>query len=172
MGKTGKTIALMVGVLFVLAITVACATGAKAGDVAKETPKKVQTKCPVMGDPIDKSLFVDKDGKRIYVCCKMCPDKVKKDFDTYATKLEAQGIDLTIPKDAAKAEAKPGTAKSETNAQTAPADGKIVYTCPMHPEVTSDKPGQCPKCGMNLVPKKPAGAEASQKSAAPMSCCQ
>jgi hypothetical protein len=29
-----------------------------------------------------------------------------------------------------------------------------VYTCPMHPEVTSDKPGKCPKCGMNLVPKK------------------
>lgn len=25
------------------------------------------------------------------------------------------------------------------------------YTCPMHPEVVSDKPGQCPKCGMNLV---------------------
>lgn len=29
-----------------------------------------------------------------------------------------------------------------------------IYTCPMHPEVTSDKPGECPKCGMNLVPKK------------------
>jgi hypothetical protein len=28
-----------------------------------------------------------------------------------------------------------------------------VYTCPMHPEVTSDKPGQCPKCGMDLVLK-------------------
>ena len=25
-----------------------------------------------------------------------------------------------------------------------------TYTCPMHPEVTSDKPGKCPKCGMNL----------------------
>lgn len=24
------------------------------------------------------------------------------------------------------------------------------YTCPMHPEVTSDKPGKCPKCGMDL----------------------
>ena len=29
-----------------------------------------------------------------------------------------------------------------------------VYTCPMHPEVTSDKPGTCPKCGMALVKKK------------------
>ena len=25
-----------------------------------------------------------------------------------------------------------------------------LYTCPMHPEVTSDKPGTCPKCKMNL----------------------
>ena len=28
-----------------------------------------------------------------------------------------------------------------------------VYTCLMHPEVVSDKPGKCPKCGMNLVKK-------------------
>ncbi len=26
------------------------------------------------------------------------------------------------------------------------------YTCPMHPDVVSDKAGKCPKCGMNLVP--------------------
>ncbi len=26
------------------------------------------------------------------------------------------------------------------------------YTCPMHPEIVQDKPGNCPKCGMNLVP--------------------
>ncbi|TAK88065.1 MAG: heavy metal translocating P-type ATPase [Betaproteobacteria bacterium] len=31
------------------------------------------------------------------------------------------------------------------------------YTCPMHPEVRSDRPGNCPKCGMALVPM--AGAE-------------
>ena len=33
-----------------------------------------------------------------------------------------------------------------------------VYTCPMHPEVISDKPGNCPKCGMKLVLKRPAAA--------------
>lgn len=30
---------------------------------------------------------------------------------------------------------------------------KQLYTCPMHPEIVSDKPGKCPKCGgMDLVP--------------------
>jgi Heavy metal binding domain len=29
----------------------------------------------------------------------------------------------------------------------------MIYSCPMHPEVTSDKPGKCYKCGMDLVKK-------------------
>jgi hypothetical protein len=33
---------------------------------------------------------------------------------------------------------------------------KVQYTCPMHPEVLSDKPGKCPKCGMTLVKKQPS----------------
>lgn len=33
-------------------------------------------------------------------------------------------------------------------------ENKKIYTCPMHPEVISDKPGSCPKCGMGLVPTK------------------
>jgi hypothetical protein len=29
-----------------------------------------------------------------------------------------------------------------------------TYTCPMHPEIIRDKPGNCPICGMKLVPRK------------------
>ena len=32
---------------------------------------------------------------------------------------------------------------------------KVIYTCPMHTDVVSYKPGKCPKpgCGMTLVKK-------------------
>jgi hypothetical protein len=30
----------------------------------------------------------------------------------------------------------------------------VQYTCPMHPELVKDAPGDCPKCGMKLVQKK------------------
>jgi len=32
---------------------------------------------------------------------------------------------------------------------------KTLYTCPMHPEVVQDHPGDCPKCGMALEPMSP-----------------
>ena len=31
---------------------------------------------------------------------------------------------------------------------------KLMYNCPMHPQIIRDKPGTCPICGMNLVPMK------------------
>jgi hypothetical protein len=44
---------------------------------------------------------------------------------------------------------------------------QAVYTCPMHPEVKSDKSGKCPKCGMALVAKQ-AGGQANAPQSAPM----
>jgi Heavy metal binding domain len=38
--------------------------------------------------------------------------------------------------------------------------GASIYTCPMHPQVRSDKPGDCSICGMELVPKKEGAHEA------------
>lgn len=35
------------------------------------------------------------------------------------------------------------------------AAGNTIYTCPMHPEVRQDHPGNCPKCGMTLEPVIP-----------------
>ncbi len=33
---------------------------------------------------------------------------------------------------------------------------KTLYTCPMHPQIVREAPGQCPICGMDLVPQKSA----------------
>ena len=41
---------------------------------------------------------------------------------------------------------------------------KIVYQCPMHPSYTSDKPGDCPICGMTLEPVTVGGEHAGQGS--------
>jgi len=39
----------------------------------------------------------------------------------------------------------------------------VYYTCTMHPEVRLDKPGKCPKCGMDLV-KKTVTSETGAKN--------
>lgn len=42
---------------------------------------------------------------------------------------------------------------------TAPEPAGTIYTCPMHPEVQQDHPGNCPKCGMTLEPIIPLDEE-------------
>ncbi|MBI5838203.1 MAG: hypothetical protein HZB25_13270 [Candidatus Eisenbacteria bacterium] len=52
-------------------------------------------------------------------------------------------------------------AHSDTNRSRQPrmksGQETFAYGCPMHPEVKSNKPGKCPKCGMFLERAKPAG---------------
>ncbi len=48
--------------------------------------------------------------------------------------------------------ASPVNASLETQSESTSTEGAI-YTCPMHPEVQSKQPGNCPICGMKLVPQ-------------------
>jgi RND family efflux transporter MFP subunit len=42
-----------------------------------------------------------------------------------------------------------------------PQQGTVAYACPMHPQYRSDRPGDCPSCGMRLVPAREGGAGAA-----------
>lgn len=50
-------------------------------------------------------------------------------------------------------------AQKEHSAHSKPA--RFHYVCPMHEDVTSKKPGRCPKCKMKLV-RKPAPPKPSE----------
>ncbi len=71
-------------------------TGMKCPVTGKMTDSKtvVQTKCPVMGEKINKKYYVDHGGKRVYLCCPACIDKVKADPEKYITMLEKEGVEL------------------------------------------------------------------------------
>jgi hypothetical protein len=53
-----------------------------------------------MAGEIDKNLYVDVKGKRIYVCCKGCIGVVKADPDKYIKILEDMGVDIEKTPDA------------------------------------------------------------------------
>lgn len=63
---------------------------------------KPQTQCPVMGGAIDKSVYVDYQGKRVYFCCKGCPEEFKKNPKKYLKQMSDSGIELEKAPTAAK----------------------------------------------------------------------
>jgi YHS domain-containing protein len=108
-------------VLLLMSFAATAATAAEG-----ESKPVKQTTCPVMGGPINKEIFADYDGKRVYFCCAACLETFNKDPEKYIKKLEDQGVVL----------------------DKAPGE---VWTCSMHPQIRQSGPGKCPVCGMDLV---------------------
>ena len=72
--------------------------------------------------------------------------------DPVAT-LQPDAFDAPAPTAVAEAEKAGGGGHAGHESHAVAQEG--LYACPMHPEVTSDQPGTCPKCGMTLVKKEP-----------------
>ena len=77
-------------------ILAACTDSGVSGTTAANVPATIvrQTTCPIMGGAIDRSLYVDHAGKRIYVCCPGCLASIKENPEKYIQELEAKGIIL------------------------------------------------------------------------------
>jgi P-type Cu+ transporter len=94
--------------------------------------EKALAKDPVCGmsvDPVTAQHRFDYDGTTYFFCCAGC-----------RTKFAGDPVRYLGPKPAG---AKPVPAGS-------------VFTCPMHPEVRREGPGDCPICGMALEPETPS----------------
>lgn len=52
-----------------------------------DKPLVEQTICPVMGGAINKDLFVEYQGKKVYFCCGQCKGEFEKDPEKYIAKL-------------------------------------------------------------------------------------
>jgi YHS domain-containing protein len=74
--------------VLILALSLAAFT---AGMVWAADPKP-QTVCPVLGGNVDKNVYADYKGKRIYFCCKGCDAEFKKDPEKYMKKLQDEGV--------------------------------------------------------------------------------
>nr|WP_326529436.1 heavy metal translocating P-type ATPase [Rhodoferax sp.] len=97
-------------------------------------PSKAGLKDPVCGMPVTTASQYTAlhEGHSYYFCSAKCQGRFVEAPEKYAP--GAQGNSGTAPETA-----QPGT----------------IFTCPMHPEVQQDHPGNCPKCGMTLEPMLP-----------------
>jgi YHS domain-containing protein len=64
---------------------------ADKGVVLEDSPV-LQTQCPIMDGEVDREIYTDHEGKRVYFCCKPCKDVFEKDPDKYMKKMMDEGI--------------------------------------------------------------------------------
>ena len=76
-----------------LALAGLLSSAALAADAEKKEGKP-QEVCPISGKAINKAVFAEYDGKRVYFCCADCPAEFVKDPAKYVKKLEDAGVVL------------------------------------------------------------------------------
>ena len=74
------------------ALILALSLAAFAAGTLWAADPKPQTVCPVLGGNVDKNVYADYKGKRIYFCCKGCDAEFKKDPEKYMKKLQEEGV--------------------------------------------------------------------------------
>jgi Cu+-exporting ATPase len=96
------------------------------------------------------------DGREFAFCCDGCLETFQADPARYSTQKE-------VPRHGEAPHAHGHTHDRDhgSTRRAAPAKkvGAAIYTCPMHPEVRNDGPGNCPFCGMALEPLEPSHEE-------------
>lgn len=99
---------------------------------------------PVCGMTVsqDSPHFAVHEGERHVFCSGGCRTKFLGNPQRYLSAASAGGQG-------------PHAHDAPPTAPAAPAPTGTVYTCPMHPEIRQDHPGNCPKCGMALEPLMP-----------------
>jgi Cu+-exporting ATPase len=102
-------------------------------------------KDPICGMTVDEAtaLRAERDGQIFYFCSEHCRQEFLAQPSAQTTKAEGShgGSEATGQDHAHHREHDHGVVKPSAGAK---------YFCPMCPDVASDKPGDCPKCGMAL----------------------
>lgn len=60
--------------------------------------ENIQTTCPVTGEPIDKAVFTDYEGRRVYFCCEKCIAEFAKKPGEYLDKLTSSATTDKVDK--------------------------------------------------------------------------
>ena len=102
---------------------------------ARQEPTKLTDPVCGMAVTAESSHHLEHESKPYYFCSARCQSKFAADPPAYIGKTAVRG-----------AAAAPVAAAAPSGAQPAGS----IYTCPMHPEIRQDHPGNCPKCGMTL----------------------